>query len=103
VVTHLNASHSVAGFDHSVIPEGWQVIPITEEGYIFDWIKIIENAESVIMTDSVMSNMVDQLNIGTDRYYIPLNHIQLTPVFGNEWTWLDNPTIDPKVKIFQAG
>jgi len=103
VVTHLNASHSVAGFDHSVIPEGWQVIPITEEGYIFDWLKIIENAESVIMTDSVMSNMVDQLNIGTDRYYIPLNHIQLTPVFGNEWTWLDNPTIDPKVKIFQAG
>jgi hypothetical protein len=49
-----------------------------------------------------MSNLVDQLNIGTDRYYIPLNHIQLTPVFGNDWTWLDNPNINPNVKIFRS-
>jgi hypothetical protein len=102
VVTHLTASWTTAGFDHSVIPEDWQIIPITTEGYIFDWLKIIEGAESIIMTDSVMSNLVDQLNIGTDRYYIPLNHIQLTPVFGNDWTWLDNPTINPGVKIFQS-
>jgi hypothetical protein len=101
-VTHLTASHSVAGFDHSIIPADWQIIPISSEGYIFDWLKIIEGAESIIMTDSVMSNLVDQLNIGTDRYYIPLNHIQLTPVFGNDWTWLDNPTINPNVKIFQS-
>lgn len=102
VVTHLTASHSTAGFDSSIIPTDWQIIPITNDGYIFDWLKIIEGAESIIMTDSVMSNLVDQLGLGTDRYYIPLNHIQLTPVFGHDWTWLDNPTIDPRTKIFQA-
>ena len=102
VVTHLTASHSTAGFDPSIIPADWQIIPITNDGYIFDWLKIIEGAESIIMTDSVMSNLVDQLGLGTDRYYIPLNHIQLTPVFGHDWTWLDNPTIDPRTKIFQA-
>lgn len=102
VVTHLTASHSTAGFDPSIIPADWQIIPITNDGYIFDWLKIIEGAESIIMTDSVMSNLVDQLGLGTDRYYIPLNHIQLTPVFGHDWTWLDNPTINPRTKIFQA-
>jgi len=102
VVTHLNASHSTAGFDTSIIPADWQIIPITPEGYIFDWLQVIEKAECIVMTDSVMSNLVDQLNIGSDRYYIPLNHIQLTPVFGNDWTWLDNPTINPNVKIFQS-
>lgn len=102
VVTHLTASHSTAGFDPNIIPADWQIIPVTNEGYIFDWLKIIEGAESIIMTDSVMSNLVDQLGLGTDRYYIPLNHIQLTPVFGHDWTWLDNPTIDPRTKIFQA-
>jgi hypothetical protein len=101
VVTHLTASHSTAGFDASVIPEDWQIIPITNDGYIFDWLKVIELAESIVMTDSVMANLVDQLNIGNDRYFIPLNHIQLTPVFGNDWTWLDNPTIDSRVKIFK--
>lgn len=102
VVTHLTASHSTAGFDYSVIPGDWQIIPITNDGYIFDWLKIIEGAESIIMTDSVMSNLVDQLGLGSDRYFIPLNHIQLTPTFGHDWTWLTNPTIDPRTKIFQS-
>ena len=102
VVTHLTASHSTAGFDSSIIPADWQIVPITNDGYIFDWLKVIEGAESIIMTDSVMSNLVDQLGLGTDRYYIPLNHIQLTPTFGHDWTWLDNPNLDPRVKIFQA-
>jgi hypothetical protein len=102
VVTHLNASHAKAGFDTSIIPEDWQIIPITSDGYIFDWLKVIENAESIIMTDSVMSNLVDQLGIGNDRYYIPLNHIQLTPTFGHDWTWLENPTLNPNVKIFRS-
>ena len=100
VVTHLNASHSNASFDVSVIPKDWQVIPITNDGYIFDWLKIIENAQSIVMTDSVMANLVDQLGIGSDRYFIPLNHIQLTPTFGHTWTWLENSTIDPRTKIF---
>jgi len=102
VVTHLNASQHAAAFDMSIIPEGWQIVPITQQGYILDWLGVIERAESIIMTDSVMSNIVDQLNIGTDRYYLPCNHIQLTPTFGNDWTWLENKNLDPRVKIFQS-
>jgi len=102
VVTHLNASHSTASFDASIIPSDWQIIPVTPEGYIFDWLGVIEQAQSIVMTDSVMSNLVDQLGLGTDRYYIPLNHIQLTPTFGHDWTWLHNPTIDPRTRIFQS-
>jgi len=102
VVTHLTASQFTAEFDTSIIPEGWRVIPVTNEGYVFDWLTIIERAESIIMTDSVMSNLVDQLGIGEDRYYIPANHIQLTPTFGNDWTWLENTKLDPKNKIFRS-
>ena len=43
-------------YDPAIIPDGWRVIDITTEGRIFDWLKIIEGAEAVIMTDSVMAN-----------------------------------------------
>jgi hypothetical protein len=102
VVTHLTASANTVTIDPDMIPQGWQVIPITPDGYIFDWLKIIEGAESIIMTDSVMANLVDQLGLGTDRYFIPLSHIQLTPTHGHEWTWLENPSINPNVRIFQS-
>jgi hypothetical protein len=48
--------------------------------------------------DSVYANLVDQLNIGTDRYFIPRSHIGLTPVQGQEWTWLHNTAIAPQHK-----
>lgn len=102
IITHLTASHSTAEIDTSIIPEDYRIIPITPEGYIFDWLTIIDRADAVIMTDSVMSNLIDQLNIGQDRYFVPLNHIQLTPTFGNEWTWIDNVKLNPQVRIFQS-
>ena len=102
VVTHLTASWHNADFDQSSIPNDWQIIPITNDGYVLDWLKVIEEAECVVMTDSVMANIVDQLNIGQERYFLPCNHIQLTPVFGNDWIWLENKNIDPKVKIFRS-
>lgn len=55
---------------------------------IFDWLKIIEGAESLVMVDSVFSNLVDQMNLGQDRYFIPRSHIGLTPVQGQDWTWI---------------
>jgi len=83
-----------------MVPEDWDIIDITSEGYIFDWLKIIEGAESIIMTDSCMANLVDQLNIGDDRYFIPIHHIGLTPVHGNHWTWIQNPHLDNKSQMF---
>ena len=104
VVTHLQGSTNRVKLDPAIIPEGWDVIDINnhDEGWIFDWIKIIEGAQAVIMIDSCMANLVDQLDICDDRYFIPRSHIQLTPVLGGNWAWLENPDIDAGVKIFSS-
>jgi hypothetical protein len=89
VVTHLQGSNFTGTYDESMIPEGWQVINIEEQTTcIWDWLKIIEGAQSLIMVDSVFANIVDQLGIGEDRYFIQRSHIGLTPVHGCDWTWL---------------
>lgn len=98
VVTHLNSSEHTVRFDHSAIPTDWDTIPITDEGWIFDWITIIDKAESIVMTNSVFSNLTDQLNLGTDRYFIPLHHMNWSPTFAQTWTWLPNPDLPPHHK-----
>jgi hypothetical protein len=90
VVIHLEGSDHRATFDTSMIPSDWQIIEITEQtDCLFDWLTILEKAQSLVMVDSVFANLVDQLNIGDDRYFIPRSHIGLTPVLGQHWTWLD--------------
>ena len=98
VVTHLEASSGRIEWDSSMVPEGWDVVDITPEGYIFDWLKIIEGAQSIVMTDSCMANLVDQLGLGDDRYFIPIHHIGLTPVQGQLWTWLPNTKLSPSAR-----
>jgi len=98
VVTHLDASGGRTAWDSSMVPSDWQTIDITPEGYIFDWLKIIEGAQSIVMTDSCMANLVDQLGLGEDRYFIPIHHIGLTPVQGMDWTWIENPNLNPAAR-----
>jgi hypothetical protein len=89
VVTHLKGSSAVATFDTSMIPKDWQTIEIDQQtDSVFDWLKILEGAQSLIMIDSVFANLVDQLHIGDDRYFIQRSHIGLTPVQGGHWTWI---------------
>jgi len=89
VVVHRKGSDFEAKVDLSIVPSDWQIIEITEQTpCIFDWLKILESAQSLIMVDSVFANLVDQLNIGEDRYFIQRSHIGLTPVLGQHWTWL---------------
>jgi hypothetical protein len=90
VVMHLEGSDRRVEFDRSIIPEGWQHVEIkARDGVtIFDWLKIIEGAQSIICIDSVFSNLIDQLGLGEDRYFIPRSHVGLTPVQGHDWTWL---------------
>lgn len=89
-VVHRKGSDFEAKFDYGMIPSDWQTIEITEQhtDCIFDWLTILERAQSLILVDSVFSNLVDQLNIGDDRYFIQRSHIGLTPVQGQHWTWL---------------
>jgi hypothetical protein len=90
VVVHLQGSDHRAAYDPQIIPEPWQTIEITQlPGYnLQDWLMIMERAQSLVLVDSVYANLVDQLHIGEDRYFIQRSHIGLTPVQGGHWTWL---------------
>ena len=90
VVVHLQGSDHRASYDPQIVPDDWQTIEITERpGYnLQDWLLTMERAQSLILVDSVYANLVDQLNIGEDRYFIQRSHIGLTPVQGQHWIWL---------------
>jgi len=93
VVTHLKSSQFTVKFDTSIIPEGWDIIEIDDDGYVFDWLKIIEGAQSIVMTNSVFANITDQLKIGDDKYFIPIHHLNWSPIWGTVWNWLPNPDL----------
>jgi hypothetical protein len=92
VVVHTEGSTYKCDADLSAIPIDWQVINITlQTDNVFDWLKILEGAQALILLDSVFSNIVDQMQIEGDKYWIPRSHIHLTPVLGTEWTILEPP------------
>ena len=99
VVTHLKASVHNADFDRSLIPKDFQIIEINNEGFVLDWLKVIEEAKMIFMTNSVMANITEQLNIGKIRYFIPRTNIFINPTFINEWIWIKNKNIDPKTNL----
>ena len=101
VVTHTKASNHLADFDRSVIPSEFDVIEINDDGYVLDWLKIIEKAEMIIMTDSVMANIVDQLMIGKKKYFLQKNNIFFTPILNSNWEWIENKNMDPKSIIMK--
>ena len=101
VVTHLSSSEQTVKYDPQIIPEGWRTIAISNRGRIFDWIKIIEGSEAVIMTDSVFVNLVDGLDIqGPERYFIPQHHIQLSATLLGTWSYIHNPELKPQARLF---
>lgn len=89
-VVHLEGSDHRADFDQSMVPQDWQTIYITAEHTpsILNWLTVLERAESIICVDSCIANLVDQMQIGDDLYFIPRSHIGLTPVQGQQWTWI---------------
>jgi hypothetical protein len=89
-VVHLEGSDHTAQFDPAMIPEDWQTITITggQTPSIFNWLKILEGAQSIVCVDSVFHNLVDQMGVGDDLYFIPRSHIGLTPVQGRAWQWI---------------
>lgn len=80
--------------DLSIIDPAVQCIEITElTGSIFDWLKILEGAETMIFIDSVFANLVDQLylNPAADKYYMRKwnRRVDGNPVFLGSWTYVD--------------
>lgn len=89
-VVHLEGSDHKAQFDYGSIPADWQTITITsnQTDSIFNWLTVLESADSIVCVDSVFANLVDQMNLANDKYFIPRSHIGLTPVQGQDWTWI---------------
>lgn len=89
-VVHLEGSDHKALFDPAIIPQDWGLVEIKPgiTDSIFNWITTIERAQSIIMVDSCMANLTDQLGLGTDHYFIQRSHIGLTPVLNLPWHWL---------------
>lgn len=91
VVTHLEGS------DIKYNPDGigidrdkYDVINITSEQTtnIFDWLTIIERADSVICLDSVFCNLIEQLNLPIKKHFIRRSAIYMTPVLKNNWEYV---------------
>jgi hypothetical protein len=101
----LKGSNFKSNPDLSSLPADWQRIDIDAHmtDCVFDWLKIIEGAQALVALDSVVANMVDQLDIQVDKYWIPRSHIHLTPVLGSNWTILNAPPDSIAARaIFQA-
>ena len=104
-VVHRKGSNYTATPDLTMLPPEWRVIDVDDyPGHSpFDWVPVIESAAAFIAVDSAWSNMVDQLDLPVDKYWIPRSHIQLTPVLGSVWTILQAPSDTLAAKaIFQA-
>jgi hypothetical protein len=105
MVYHTEGSTYRCAADLSNIPPDWQRIEIRAlTDNVFDWLKVIEGAQAMILIDSAFSNLVDQLKIDGDKYWIPRSHIHLTPVLGTDWTILQPPSDSLAAKpIFSPG
>lgn len=73
----------------SNIREQYRVITISNiTSSIFDWIPIYERASGIFFIDSAHANLVEQLNIGTNKHLKLRSHVSFTPVFKNGWTFI---------------
>lgn len=75
------------------IPDDWskqyqivQVSELTENP--FDWIYTFEHAAKLAMIDSCFSNLVEQLNIPNEKYFICRSPVLFTPVMKNGWKFI---------------
>jgi len=55
----------------------------------FDWIYTFEKAAKLFFIDSCFSNMVEQLNLTTEKYFIFRSDISFTPVMKNNWRYIN--------------
>ena len=93
MVYQQKASDVEYTIDLSGIEPGVQQIEITEiTDSIFDWLKILEGAETIVLIDSVFANLIDQLGICGDA---DLNFMRKwnrrvdgNPVLLGAWNWV---------------
>jgi predicted O-linked N-acetylglucosamine transferase (SPINDLY family) len=90
VCRHSIAEPAVA---ESVLLRQWgeqfqiiDIAPLTDN--VFDWIYTLEHAQKLLMVDSCFANLVEQLNLGVEKYLVLRTPGFWTPVFRNEWKFV---------------
>lgn len=94
MVYQQKASDVEYDWDLSWVDADLQQIEISAEtDSIWDWLKIIEGAESMILIDSVFVNIVDQMNLNpkADKYYARKwnRSVDGNPVLLQNWQWVE--------------
>ena len=85
-----NDKYNVAGLSHSrgsvslKIESNNPTVYINESHSFFSWIKVLENANNIVLVDSAMSNLVEQLNLPNKKTLITKPR-QPLPVYKNNW------------------
>jgi hypothetical protein len=62
------------------------IIEVNEKYNIFYWKKILENAKNIVLVDSALANLVDQLNLPNNKILLR-KHGHPTPTFKSNWTY----------------
>jgi hypothetical protein len=52
---------------------------------IFDWLRVIEEAKKLIVVDSCFANLIEQMNITTQKFFLKRSPYKITPTLRNEW------------------
>ena len=90
IVVHVEGSSLKLNLDFSEAEaQGYQVVEIREgvTDNIFDWLGVIEGAESLYLIDSCFANMVDGLDLHRDKWFIRRSKMDLTPVLLSDWNY----------------
>jgi len=80
----INPTCSSGRYNINFDASGGQVIEVTTEYNIFHWIKILENAQTIVLLNSGMLCLVDQLNITNRKIVFKIPSDKL-PILRNEW------------------
>jgi len=75
------------------VPSDWsekyQIVEMRElTDSPFDWLYTLEHASKLLLLDSCFSNLVEQLNLPVEKYFLLRSPINFTPVLRNEWTYV---------------
>lgn len=90
LVCHLHGSNfKVDPKGIAYDPNTTQLITITPKtDNMFDWLLILEKADTLVMLDSAFFHLVEQLNFTNTKYFVRRSTRESNPVFGNYWNFL---------------
>lgn len=89
IVVHDEGSNFKVNLEKILPENNLRIIKISQiTDNVFDWLSVIENAKTLVMIDSVYSNLVDQLSIPVKKYLYLRSPFPFTPVLMSNWIFI---------------